>query len=177
MVIWQKLNRGEKVGVLSGVAASIVGAMGMGLAVGAVGGGSLGEKLVGVNGIAIGCLLGFFFVAGIIIVFGAFVGGAVGHAIHRFDILRTLKLGGKLGGGLGVLVLTVPAMYVGSAAWGAIELKFGENTLSNPQGLMILLLIFTLAMDTTLALGFGIGAALGRMIQGFFDQHPHESVA
>jgi hypothetical protein len=176
-VIWQKLNHGEKVGVLSGIAASIVGAMGMGLAVGAMLGGGLGENFFGANGVAIGFLLGFILVAGIIIVLGACVGTAIGHATHRFDIWRTLKLGGKLGGALGVVVVTVPAIYVGSAAWAAIALKFGENTLSNLPGLMILLLVFTLTMDTILALGFGIGAALGRMIQGFFDQHPHESVA
>ena len=176
-MIWQKLNRGAKVGLLSGGAASIVGAMEMGLAVGAMLGGGLGENFFGANGVAIGVFFGFILVAGTIVILGACVGTAVGHAIHRFDIWRTLKLCGKLGGALGVVIVTVPAMYVGSAAWAAVELKFGENTLSNPPGLMILLLVFTLTMDTTLALGFGLGAALGRVMQGFFDQHPHESVA
>jgi hypothetical protein len=176
-VIWQKFSHGGKVGYASGVAASIVGAIEIGISVGAMLGGGLGEKLVGANGVAIGAFLGFVAVAGIIIVLGACVGTAVGHAIHRLDIWRTVKLGGKLGGALGVVVVTVPAIYVGSAAWGATELKFGENTLSNPQGLMILLLVFTLTMDTILALGFGVGAALGRVIQGFFDPNPRESVA
>jgi hypothetical protein len=160
-VIWQKLSHGGKLGCMSGVAASIVGAMGIGMAVGAMLGGPLGFVLVG----------------GIIIVLGACVGTAVGHAIQLFDIWRTLKLGGKLGGVLGVLVATVPALYAGSAAWAAIEIKFGEKTLSNPPGLVILLLAYTLAMDATLVIGFGAGSALGHLINRFFGSNPRESMA
>ncbi len=177
MVIWRKLNRGAKIGLLSGVAASIVGAACMGLAVGAMLGGGFGEKLDGANGVAVGGFLGFILVAGIIIVLSACVGAAAGHALHRFDMGRRLKLGGRLGGVLGVLAVTPLSIYLGSAAWTAVDGNLGKSLVGALVTSIFLLLPFTLAMDAILVVGFGVGAAIGQVIYRFFDPNPHESVA
>jgi hypothetical protein len=160
-VIWQKLNRGEKVGVLSGIAASIVGAMGMGLAFGAM----------------LGGFFGFILVAGIIIVLGACAGGAIGHAIYRFEIWRKLNLGGRVGCVLGILLATPVAMSIGDRIGGAIGISSGERLAGTVGALMGGVLGFTLTMEGILFVSFALGGAIGHVIHSFFDQHPHESVA
>jgi hypothetical protein len=161
IVIWQKLSHGGKVGCVSGVAASIVGAMGVGLAVGAMMGG----------------FFGFILVAGIVIVFGSCAGAAIGHAMYRFDIWRKLKLGGKVGCVLGILLATLPAISIGDTVGAAIGISLGERLAGNVGALMGLVLGFTLTMGTILVVSFGVGGAIGDMTQRFFDPSPHESVA
>jgi hypothetical protein len=139
-------------------------------------GGSSGEKLDGANGIAIGILLGFIAVAGIIMIAGALVGGVIGHALYRFDIWRSLKLGGKLGGVFGVLVVTPLAIHLGSAAWAAIDGNLGKSLVGDLVTLMVLLLGFTLAMDTLLVVGFGVGAATGHLIHRSFAPNVRQSI-
>ena len=105
------------------------------------------------------------------------MGGAVGHALHRFDIWRMLRPGGKVGGVLGVVLATPLAIYLGLAACVAIERNFGKNSASDLPMLMILLLGFTLTMDTVLGFGFGVGVTIGHLINRFVAPNASQSIA
>jgi hypothetical protein len=145
----------------------------MGLAVGAIVGGDLSEKL-GFAGLG---FVGFFLVAGIVTAFGACAGAAIGHAIYRFGIWRMLRLGGKVGGVFGVLVATPFAVSLGSGSGGAIGITWGEALAGNAGALLCGLLAFIVTMDTILTIGFGVGAAIGNLVHLLFDPNPSESAA
>jgi hypothetical protein len=132
-------------------------------------------------GLVFGAMLagavGFILVTVMVIAFGACVGGAIGHAMYRFEIWRTLNQGGKVGCVLGILVATPVAIYLGSLIGVAIGIGLGERLAANAGALMGVVPGFTLTMETILVVGFGVGGAIGQVIYRFFDLNPHESVA
>jgi hypothetical protein len=166
------------VGCVSGILAATPGAIAIGLAVGAMLGGSLGEKLGGSTGVGIGIFLGFILAAGVVVVFGAGAGGAIGHAAYRFRIWQTLNWGGKMGCVLGIVVTTPVAISLGSTGvWMEIVADLGKKLAGDIGALVALVLSFTVVMGTIMVVGFSIGGAIGHVTYRFFDMNFRKSAS
>jgi hypothetical protein len=157
------MNQGAKVGCISGIVAATPGAIAMGLAVGAMLGGSFG----------------FILDAGVVLVFGAGAGGAIGHAAYRSGVWQTLNWGGKVGCVLGIVVTTPVAFFsLGSRGVSAETVADLGKKLAGGIGILIALVLpFAVVMGTIMVVGFSIGGAIGHVTYRFFDMNFRESAS
>jgi uncharacterized membrane protein YbhN (UPF0104 family) len=158
-----------------GIVAATPGAIGVGLAVGAMLGGSSGGKL---GNTEIGIVLGFIMAVGVVVVFSVSAGGAIGTAVYRLRIWQTLNQGGKVGCISGIVVATPVAISLGSTGTRAeIVGDLGEKLAGDIGALIGLALEFTIIMGTILIIGFSVGGAIGHVIYRFFDRNLNKYAA